>query len=126
MSVVNSRCKALCLWFFTACGGFHIASAAAEQVLYTHSFNMTISVLCEEGEVTCERVEYIGRSLKTGDSIRLQGRTEHTLCADGVSPCRFLGYRFTNGDFVYRVSETGMLQVTQKQKLLLQEQGTWQ
>ena len=81
MSVLDSRYKALCLWFFTACCGLHIASAAAEQVLYTHSFNVTISVLCEEGEVTCERVEYIGRSLKTGDSIRLQGRTEHALCA---------------------------------------------
>lgn len=126
MSVLNSRYKTLCLWFFTACSGLDIASAAAEQVLYIHSFSVTISVLCEEGEVTCERVEYIGRSLKTGNSIRLQGRTEHTLCADGLTPCRFLGYRFTNGDFVYTVSETGMLQVTQKQKLLLQEQGTWQ
>jgi MOSC domain-containing protein YiiM len=43
-----------------------------------------------------------------------------------VTPCRFLGYRFDNGDVIYEVSEDGLLRVTQGGKVLLQEQGEWQ
>jgi hypothetical protein len=48
------------------------------------------------------------------------------MCADGQTPCRFLGYRFANGNEIYEVSEEGWLTVTQAGKVLLQEQGEWQ
>jgi hypothetical protein len=53
------------------------------------------------------------------------GSTSHSICADGVTPCRFLGYRFQNGNTTYLVDEDGSLRVLQGDKLLLEEQGEW-
>jgi hypothetical protein len=50
----------------------------------------------------------------------------HTRCADGVSPCRFLGYVFVDGTTTYTVWANGTLSVKQGRTVLLQEQGAWQ
>ncbi len=94
--------------------------------LVTKSYTVILKTLCEEGEVTCDQVEYQGRSHKTGASITLMGKTVHSLCADKLTPCRFLGYEFKNGDVSYTVTDSGLLRVTQGEKLLLQQQGEWQ
>lgn len=50
----------------------------------------------------------------------------HTLCSDGVTPCRFLGYEFMNGNIAYRVFESGLLQVVRgENEVLVEEQGEW-
>jgi hypothetical protein len=38
----------------------------------------------------------MAHDLKTGQSIRLTGKTIHTTNAPGVTPGRFLGYEFRN------------------------------
>ena len=68
---------------------------------------------------------YTGTSKKTGKSIKLRGKTLHTLCADGVTPCRFLGYEFRKGSVYYRVMEDGSLLVMQGKKILVEETGEW-
>ncbi|MEH2295952.1 hypothetical protein [Nostoc sp.] len=93
------------------------------ETLKTKSFNIKITRNCSEGSVTCDHVTYYGRNLKTGSSIRLTGKTIHRTCADGVTPCRFLGYEFRNQQYLYRVTEDGRLQVYQGGKLILEEQG---
>ncbi|PZV16410.1 MAG: hypothetical protein DCF22_05315 [Leptolyngbya sp.] len=95
------------------------------ETLRTKSFIVKITRNCPEGNVVCNNVTYIGKNLKTGQSIRLIGKTLNSPCRDGVTPCRFLGYQFQNGDYRYFVEENGRLQVSQGKKLLLQEQGTW-
>jgi len=99
------------------------SGAALAETLKTKSFNIKITRNCPEGSVTCNHVRYYGRNLKTGASVRLTGKTIHTPCADGVTPCRFLGYEFRNQQYLYRVTEGGRLQVYQGKKLILQEQG---
>lgn len=94
--------------------------------LETPSYSVNIEVLCAEGDVSCDQVRYSGRSKKSGKAITLKGKTAHTLCADGVSPCRFLGYRFQHGKLSYFVSDDGLLQVTQGGKTLVEETGQWQ
>lgn len=94
--------------------------------LVTNSYTVILRSLCEEGEVTCDQVEYQGVSHKTGASITLMGKTIHSLCADKLTPCRFLGYEFKNGNVSYTVTDSGILRVTQGEKLLLQQQGEWQ
>ncbi|MBL8380158.1 MAG: hypothetical protein JNM79_19980 [Burkholderiales bacterium] len=101
------------------------APLAASQTLRTASFDVTIDVRCAEGEVSCSRVRYTGVSRKTGKSITLNGRTLHTTCADGRTPCRFLGYVFRNGSIVYTVWENGMLSVKDGERSLVEEQGEW-
>ena len=102
------------------------STAVLASTLTTPKYIVTISVNCEEGNVTCDKVTYKGVSKKTGDSIELKGSTWHTKCSDGVTPCRFLGYKFKNGNITYNVLESGMLQVIQgDSKVLLEESGTW-
>lgn len=100
------------------------ANAWAET-LKTKSFIVKITRNCPEGNVVCNNVTYVGKNLKTGQSIRLVGKTMNVTCPDGVTPCHFLGYQFQNGNYGYFVRADGELQVFQGKKLLLLEQGTW-
>ena len=97
---------------------------AASSTLTTPSYVVTIETHCQEGDVTCNNVSYHGVSKKTGKAINLKGKTMHTSCRNG-DPCRFLGYEFKSGNILYRVFEEGSLEVTQKGKTLLQENGKW-
>ena len=100
-------------------------TVARADTLKTRSFKVEIKRNCPEGNVSCNNVSYKGTDLRTGKSLRLTGKTMNALCADGVTPCRFLGYQFQNGNYRYIVSEAGTLQVYQGKKPLLQETGTW-
>lgn len=95
------------------------------MTLTTASFIVRIAINCAEGNVSCDDVTYLGTSRKTGNSIRLRGKTMHGMCADGVTPCRFLGYEFRNGRTHYRVLDAGVLSVVQGNKVLLEERGSW-
>ncbi|MFN0161435.1 MAG: hypothetical protein ACKVQQ_09405 [Burkholderiales bacterium] len=101
------------------------AQVAAVQTLRTASFEVRIDQRCPEGYVTCSRVHYTGTSRKTGKSITLVGSTLHTTCADGRTPCRFLGYVFRNGKVVYTVLENGLLSVKEGDRVVVEEQGEW-
>jgi len=95
-----------------------LAKGVIAETLTTPSFRVTITRHCPEGYVTCNDVTYDGSNLNTGASLRLRGKTVHTTCGDGVTPCRFLGYEFRNRDYRYVVLEDGRLQVYQGRKLL--------
>ena len=106
----------------TLWGGPGLAHA---DTLTTRSFSIQIQVNCAEGDVVCDDVTYRGKNRRTGQSLVLKGKTMHSLCADGVTPCRFLGYEFKNGAYRYVVYENGGLRVTQGQKVLVEETGEW-
>jgi len=100
---------------------------ALAQKLVTEHFEIIITSNCAEGEVTCNNVTYDGKNRKNGSSIHLKGKTLHSLCADGVTPCSFQGYAFTNGNIDYIVHENGLLEVVQNNsKVLINEKGEWQ
>ncbi|MBK1690514.1 hypothetical protein [Rubrivivax gelatinosus] len=101
------------------------AAGVPAQTLLTPGYRVTIEPRCPEGEVGCAEVGYRGVSRRSGRAIRLEGHTLHTRCADGVTPCRFLGWEFRNRDTVYRVLESGELRVTRGEQVLVQEQGVW-
>jgi hypothetical protein len=103
-----------------------LAGQAGASTLTTPSFIIEIQQNCAEGNVTCDNVTYIGTNRKTGKSIRLRGRTKHSVCADGVTPCGFQGYEFRNGATYYRVLAEGDLLVMQGKKVLLEEKGSWE
>ena len=92
--------------------------------LETPNYLIRIEVNCPEGEVACDRVTYTGKSKKTGRELTLLGRTVHTLCADGVTPCRFVGYQFRNGTTTYVVTEEGELIVRDGGKVIIDERGS--
>lgn len=104
-----------------------LASAfTSAQQLDTPNYTVEIQQLCPEGEVQCQNVSYKGTSKISGASIELKGSAWHSLCADGVTPCRFLGYKFNNGRIRYLVFDSGLLQVIGSSgKVVLEEQGVW-
>ena len=109
----------LILGALAAAGATH-----AQEVLVTPGYAVTI-IGCAEGVVSCDNARYIGVSRKSGKVQTLKGRTLHTTAADGVTPSRFLGYEFRSGSMVYRVSQEGVLDVRQGEKVLVSEKGQW-
>jgi len=100
---------------------------SAASTLTTQNYIVEITQNCAEGHVTCDDVTYHGVSKKTGAAITLKGTTKHSICADGVTPCRFLGYEFKNGDITYLVLESGLLQVVRgEDEVLVEETGEWE
>jgi len=47
----------------------------------------------------------------------------HSLCADKVSSCRFLGYQFNDGDKQFIISAEDRLEVIRQGKIILKESG---
>ncbi len=100
-------------------------------ILRTQSYKITIRVLCKEGVVGCNDVEYVGVKKKTGATIRLKGEDWIRYCEEdqgdgpGKTPCEHLGYEFKNGGTTYYVGEDGYLDVYQGKKRILHEKGEW-
>lgn len=104
---------------------FPLAASAAD--LETKNYLVHIESACAEGDVSCNQMTYTGKSKISGNAITLSGGSWHTTCADGVTPCRFLGYRFANGNVTYYVHQDGLLEVIRNQdEVLVREQGQWQ
>ena len=94
--------------------------------LRTPSYVVQITENCPEGEVGCRVVSYVGKNIRTGKSIALQGQVVMRPCAEGVTPCSHKGYRFASGQVEYRVTYDGLLLVTHGSKVLVEERGQWQ
>lgn len=103
-----------------------LSQAVLADTLRTKDFRVTITNNCPEGEVVCNNVIYQGVNINTGASIQLKGKTVHTLCADQVTPCRFVGYEFSKGNYRYFVTQEGRLQVYQNGKIVLNQRGNWE
>lgn len=94
--------------------------------LRTKTYVVQITENCQEGEVGCRDVTYLGTNKNTGKSITLKGQAVMHMCPDRITPCSHEGYRFKNGNVEYRVTPDGMLVVSQGSKVIAKEQGAWQ
>jgi len=101
------------------------AHAQAQQTLETPGYTVKITQQCEEGNVTCDDVRYVGTSKKSGKAIALRGKTMHSTAADGVTPGAFQGYVFKSGRVTYTVFADGRLVVTEGKKTLVNQRGEW-
>ena len=99
---------------------------AQAQRLRTENFQVTVIRNCANEGPICDDVSYVGTDFNSGEMIRLNGTTVHTICADESTPCHFIGYQFRNGQYRYLVTHEGTLEVYRGRVLLLQEQGTWE
>jgi hypothetical protein len=97
------------------------ANNARAETFRTQHFQVTITPACAEGNVTCRDITYQGKNLTTGATITLKGRTVHSLCADGVTPCAFQGYEFRHGEYRYFVGPSQTLTVLKGGRVILQE-----
>jgi hypothetical protein len=105
--------------------GLLISGSLTAQTLTTPHYKIVITCQGPEYEVGCSKAIYQGTNIKTGSTIKLEGKQIMKMCADGVTPCHSLGYKFTNGKVVYIVSEGGQLTINDGSKVLLEESGQW-
>jgi hypothetical protein len=125
-SKFNSMKSRIILSFFALLAPILNSQISFAGTLTTKNYIVEITRNCEEGVVSCDNVTYRGISKQTGKAITLTGSTKHTTCADGITPCRFLGYEFKSDNITYLVLESGILQVLKgKYKMLLEERGDW-
>lgn len=126
--------KQILLLLLLSAGGVpaYAGGVNSPSVLRTPSYIVTITSLCPEGDVDCDRIRYRGVNKRTGKSIRLMGSDWIRYCPDdqgdgpGKTPCQHLGYKFRNGKVTYYVSDDGELQVIRgRNKILLDEKGKW-
>lgn len=104
-----------------------ISSVVSAETLITDNFTIRIEHMCEEGEVTCNTIKFIYSPIDVNKKETIMGKTMHTLCADGITPCRFQGYQFFADGAKYLIYNSGVLEVMDSEgNQLLVEQGTWQ
>jgi hypothetical protein len=71
--------------------------------IHTQSYAMNVHHPCAEGCVSCDKIRLVLLDKRTSDVLTAVGATWHTIGSDGVTPSRFLGYRFTCGDRTYEL-----------------------
>ncbi len=104
-----------------------ISSVVSAETLTTDNFIIQVERGCEEGVVTCDTMKFIYSPIGASKKQGVIGKTVHSLCADGVTPCKFQGYEFLADGAKYFIHNSGVLEVTDSEgNQLLVEQGKWQ
>ena len=107
------------------------ATQIKAEILTTTNYIITITHNCDEGEVGCDDVTYVGVNRKSKKTISLKGADLMHYCPSdlgdgpGKTPCRHIGYEFKNDKVNYFVGDEGNLEVTRGAKVLLREKGVW-
>lgn len=94
-------------------------NVATAETIRTKNFEIKITRHCEEGNISCDRVTYVGKSLRTGKSISLTGKT-----LNRSQSYTFLGYEFRNGIYTYFISNHNVLMIYKGGRVILREEGT--
>lgn len=92
-------------------------------IFETKNFLIKISPNCEEGDVACNNISYIGIRKSDGAKINLNGKTLNRSCEKSTSD--LYGYEFKNGKYVYTIYGRSLasLTVTNNDKIILSEEG---
>ena len=102
------------------------SSVAFGETLTTDNFTIQIERGCEEGVVTCNKIKFTYSPVGFKKKQVVMGKTVHTKCADGITPCAFQGYEFRADGAIYFIYNSGVLEVTDPDgNQLLVEQGKW-
>mgnify|MGYP000465112909 CR=1 FL=1 len=99
------------------------------DVLVTPSAKAIITQLCEEGEVTCSEVKLELVEVSSDTTLHAFGKTLHSTCSDGTTPCAFQGWEFyhQNGVASIFISPVGKVTMqNQDGEVTFEESGTWQ
>lgn len=103
---------------------FSYLTVSAEK-LVTKSYEIVI-VACPEGHVSCKGTQFAIKNLSTGKKTTIVGKTMHSLCKDGTTPCRFQGYQFSDAKEHFTLTTDGKLTIKKAAKPSIVEQGKWE
>jgi len=98
------------------------------EVLVTPSAKATIVQQCVEGEVTCSKVKLELLELSSGSTVHAYGKTLHSTCSDGITPCAFQGWEFYNrtGLAAIIITQSGTVTMLNSEgEVTFEESGKW-
>jgi len=99
---------------------------ALSERFVSNNFSVQIVVNCPEGHTTCEDVTFKVVLAGLEKYKTYKGSTFHTMCADRVASCKFLGYKYKTIDAQYFIYKSGLLLILdQEGNQLLAEIGKW-
>ena len=113
------------MYFLTTVLVFWFEISHAET-LQTTSYRIGVEWRCEQNSVTCDNVFFTVLNLETEEQMIYVGRTHHSICADGVTPCKFQGYSFQVESGLFRIYSRGELEIIASDgEILVAESGRW-
>lgn len=74
------------------------------------TFWIKIIELCNEGDVSCDKVAYIGLNKQSGEFIALKGKA--------VKAFKYAGYEFANKGYTYHITRDNSLLIYKGDKLV--------
>lgn len=99
---------------------------ANAESLTTPSYEIVVEWKCGEGYVSCDNIEFSVTNKIDGSTNTYIGKSNHSVCADGVTPCKFQGYEFNIGKANYSLYMRGHIEVVNnKNEVVLSEKGEW-
>ena len=105
---------------------FSLSFAANAESLITPSYEISVKWKCGEGYVSCDNIEFNVKNKAEGTTSTYIGKSNHSVCADGVTPCKFQGYEFNVGEFSYSLYMRGLIEVVKNNtEVVLSESGEW-
>lgn len=84
-----------------------------EQCTYQNEqFWIKILYLCQEGDIACDRIAYIGLNKNDGEYIMLKGKT---LLDENMN---FKGYSFADDVYKYDILRNNLLYISKNDKII--------
>ena len=106
--------------------GFVLPLNVLAEDFISPTYEIAMRWNCSEGNVTCDDIEIKLANRTDNRFYTAVGKSRHSVCADGVTPCQFQGYEFMIGELNYFLHVDGLIEVVHgKGKLVISEQGEW-
>jgi hypothetical protein len=100
-------------------------SHALAETLVTPSYKIEFGG-CGEGVVSCDEIDVVVTNRSSNAVSSYTGKTMHSLCNDGVTPCQFQGYQFPGNEGHFVIHADGTLEISGKSnQAILVEEGKW-
>lgn len=94
------------------------------DVVRTNTYYLTQIGRCEEYVVNCFDYTLIMYHRKTGELTQVKGESLHSLCADKVTPCQYLGTIFKKGEMKYFLNDgASAFKILKNNKVILEEKA---
>ena len=100
--------------------------SASAETFETPRFTFVTEFLCPEGVVVCDNIRIEVTVKDSNEVFLVRGSTWHTLAEDGITPKKWLGYRFRKSGNDWYLDRFHGLRIVDAEGLeLLSEKGDY-
>ncbi|WP_267226612.1 hypothetical protein [Dyella silvae] len=120
--------KSLSLWLVLCLAALVSTPAFAryQRLLSTPARIVIVLVLCDEGEIDCPDVLYVGVDRASGEVTQLKGADWVRRCPRQNEPCQHIGFKFSSKSSDYYITDNGTLTIqSTRGEQLASEHGKW-